>query len=578
MKQSVNMGGGQSNNLTPKKKMVVTILLVVALLVLVVGVAFAAFTGTLTSNDNTVNTGRISMSYTEPSNALILENALPMSDEEGASQSKFFEFTVSTHATTNATDDTGITIPYEINISDLTIDGGYQQLTKSFVKVNLVKVDGATETEVVTPTLLSNMMTSTLREGATRVYKTSDTHKNNSAVKVTTYRLRAWLDKTFDITDDERYQYKFSVNVNSQVNAVGVEYPEEPTLLTKAILGDNNSNVTTSGDGLYVSTETNDGRPTYYYRGAVENNYVQFANLRTEEGVCAIKEEYADRFGNVDLSSCSGVNMLEEEGSGGYGVICETDDSTFFTSAISCRPGGQYSEGTAYYAVEWQPLPVLWRVVRINEDGSIRIMLNDTVKLSQDANFSGIEYSYNTNYEGMYYSNSNVKTNLESWYNSNLSSYDNYIALGKFCEQAKVTDSDTYATAGNATLVLRNTYTPDYTCVDDANGYGDLDLKVGLITFDEMMLAGTSSYFPTTDSYWTMSPAGYGHETTDGNYAPITVAGVWTYSSGLNNSPVYTPGYSGGSPYKVAPVINLNANVTVTGNGSSTTPWVVQTN
>ena len=478
----------ENNEKNTKKKTIISAIFVVALLVIVGGIAVAAFTTTLTSNDNTVNTGRISMSYSEPSNALVLENALPMEDSEGASQSKFFEFTVSTHATTNATDDTGITIPYEINISDLTIDGGYQQLTKSFVKVNLVKVDGTTETEVVTPTLLSNMSASALREGAASVYKTSDTHKNNSAAKVTTYRLRAWLDKSFDATSEDSYQYKFSVNVNSQVNAVGVDTPAEPTgtLLRTAILGDNNSNVVSSGDGLYVSTETNDGSPTYYYRGAVENNYVDFAGHT-------------------------------------------------------------------------------WRVIRINEDGTIRLMMTDE-------NVSGGFNPYSDELKHMYYSESNVvggiKKALNDWYTTNLSSYDSQIATSTYCEAAKVKGDESY-TSGNAIMMVKDSYTPDFKCpIDDGNGYGLItDQKIGLITIDEVLHAGgsfdgSSSNYLSGKTTWLINPAGFGND-----YAGAL---VWSaYYGRLYNDSV--TGECVGLP-----VINLKADVTVTGTGEAGSHWVVQ--
>ena len=63
-----------------KKKLIVTIVFIVALTALVVGITYAIIIYTGNSSDNSISTGRISMSYTEPTNALIIENALPMSD------------------------------------------------------------------------------------------------------------------------------------------------------------------------------------------------------------------------------------------------------------------------------------------------------------------------------------------------------------------------------------------------------------------------------------------------------------------------------------------------------------------
>ena len=52
----------------------------------------------------------------------------------------------------------------------------------------------------------------------------------------------------------------------------------------------------------------------------------------------------------------------------------------------------------------------------------------------------------------MYYSNSDVengiKRTVDTWYNNNLKSYENYIADTELCEQYKVSP-DTNFTAGN---------------------------------------------------------------------------------------------------------------------------------
>ena len=436
------------------------------------------------------------MSYSEPTNALVLENSLPMSDTEGKAQSKYFEFTVSTHATTDESDNEGITIPYEINISDIAIDSGMTQLPKSKIKVNLVSVSGTTETEVLSPTLITELESSSLRDGSTKVYNTSDTHKNNNASITTKYRLRAWVDKDYLINngDTNVYQYKFRVNVNSQVNVIGVEYPVEATLLSDAIL---DQGVVTSGDGLYKSTETNDGSPTYYYHGNTQDNYVSFANL-------------------------------------------------------------------------------IWRVIRINEDGTIKMILDD--KLSSNANFNknnGDQYIY------MYYSESDVeggiKKTVDEWYTTTLEEdYDSYIATTNFCEAAKVKKYSSY-TSGNATLEVASNYTADFKCEKDGNNKQYVSEKAGLITVDEVVMAGiplytgsqidnTNTYLQESYMWWTMSPAGF---------YDINGARAWRVApSGAVK--IVRVDYYAGSSSSVLPVISLNADTLVTGSGASGDKWVVQ--
>ena len=207
-------------NKKSKKELIINIVFIIALITLVIGITYAIIIYTGNSSDNSISTGRISMSYTEPTNAMVIDDALPMSDEEGKAQNNYFEFTITSNASTNANDNIGVEIPYEINLSDITIDEGMSALPKNAIKINLVKVNNNVEENIIDPILISDLSTSNLRNGATKVYDKIDIHKNNSAAQTTTYRLRAWIDEQFLIDGNNTYQYKFTVNVNSQVNVL----------------------------------------------------------------------------------------------------------------------------------------------------------------------------------------------------------------------------------------------------------------------------------------------------------------------------------------------------------------------
>ena len=251
------------------------------------------------------------------------------------------------------------------------------------------------------------------------------------------------------------------------------------------MLGTNDSNVVTSGDGLYSKT-TSTGT-TYYFKGAVENNYVKFANLT-------------------------------------------------------------------------------WRIVRINEDGTIRL-------ITQDNDFSNRKFnSADNTYDKMYYTNSEIKTAVENWYKTNISDkgFDEKVVNGNyFCEQAKVVYNTDY-TAGSATVATKDNYTPSFDCTTDGNGKGVVSGKVGLITIDEVLFAGgvigsrSNFYLKNGSIYWMMSPAGF--------YSS-RVASAWYVFS--NDGGTYKS-YVSGTGCGVRPVINLNANTLVTGSGTSSDPYVVQ--
>ena len=252
------------------------------------------------------------------------------------------------------------------------------------------------------------------------------------------------------------------------------------------VLGENNSNIVTTGDGLYSKT-TNTGT-TYYYKGTVENNYVKFANLT-------------------------------------------------------------------------------WRIVRINEDGTIRLITQDNVIASQEFNST-----YKT-YSKMYYTNSKIKTAVENWYKTNITDkgFDGKVASGNyFCEQAKVIfDDGNKYTAGNATVATQDNYTPSFDCTTDGNGKGVVSGKVGLITIDEVLFAGgvigrTSNFYLKNEHYfWIMSPAGFNHV--------FASARAWSFSfSGLICCANVddTDG--------VRPVLSLSADTLVSGSGTSSDPYIVK--
>ena len=214
-----------------------------------------------------------------------------------------------------------------------------------------------------------------------------------------------------------------------------------------------------------------------------------------------------------------------------------------------------------------------WRIIRINEDGTVRLILNGRV--------NDTFYKFNTTYSSytsMYYSNSDTaKPRVDSWYQTNIKDkgYDSYVSTTTFCEQAKLKYSTSY-TSGNATMVIYTSYTPNFKCSTDGNGKGDINSKVGLITYDEVIHAGgyynksNSNYYLYDGSYsiWLMSPAGVSSSDAYGWSVSNTGAVI---SSLVNASYVSTN-------RGLRPVINLNTGLLATGTGTSSDPYVIQTN
>ncbi len=215
-------------------KILLAVLGVAILIVSVVGVSFAVFSITRESDENTINTGTITVSYVETSHVINTKDALPVTDEDAAQTSNdYFEFTVSTTAN-------GVDVPYEINLKPDNAEVE-TALKDEQVKVYLTKYDSSTsETQVVEAKKLSEFEKSTVanRTDCYKIFDTTDNHTNSAlgSATTTTYRLRMWIDKDvkFTLPDSEgvavpegqvdaskKYTYKLKVNVDSTVKPIG---------------------------------------------------------------------------------------------------------------------------------------------------------------------------------------------------------------------------------------------------------------------------------------------------------------------------------------------------------------------
>ena len=265
-----------------------------------------------------------------------------------------------------------------------------------------------------------------------------------------------------------------------------------------------------------------------------------------------------------------------------------------------------------------------WRIVRVNGDGSIKLVLhNDNTSSSSSpcaasnnsttaafARYSGSTYntafnsSYNDNaYVGFMYgtagssdyasthantNKSDILKNLETWYNNNLKTYESKLADTIWCNDKSTVSGGlgygTNATDYGAYNRLASTKQPTLKCpndnnggklskftVDDTtNGNGNLTYKIGLLTADEIAFAGSIAYTYNRSTYlqentgttwwWSLSPSYF-----SGDHAR-----VWYVGSGYLNSD-FVDGNFG-----LRPAISLVSSTNVTGNGTSDNPYVVK--
>ena len=566
-----------------KKQVLLTLIAIISLIVITVGVTYAFFNyakeGT---TDNTIKTGSITFLYTEVSGVgkgISLTDAYPVADSIGKVQvgeGKVFDFKVTSNISMNSN------IGYQVTARKKT----GSTLANSAVKVYLTEVNG-TEQELLlskyseldqTDKVNSNKFDERILYEATVPANTSNYEKN--------FRLRMWVDENTDFSDGSMNDKTFTLTVN--VYADG-----------KVVTG--NLDTTNTLDNITVSDCTLDpvfdSATTEYsctVKNSVESVTVNATATSTKSKVRGlgaknlsvgvntlpirvIAEDGSEKIYNVNVTRKQAVQNVSIFGKKFEVVDAEptlttssnntTDASGLYTS-IDTNTG----KPTYYFRGNVENNYVsfagfTWRIVRINEDGTIRIIMQDGINSNAYIAFNS---SYN-NYTYMYYTNSQAKTTLESWYQTNIGSKSDLaknVASGAYyCEQAKAKPDDSY-TSGNANMTVYSSYTPDFKCIADGNNKGVVNASVGLLTYDEAVYAGgyygqsnSNYYLYNNIAFWTMSPFGFSSHSS--YVCRVRTTGDIEYESAASTN-------------RLRPVLNLDADTLVTGDGTSENPFVVE--
>ena len=555
-----------------KKENIIIIVVLVVMILAIVGVSYAAFSYSgLGSKVNTITTGSITMTYTETDNTINLTGALPTTDKTGMvrlNPGEYFDFTVSSSITGD------VNINYEISAKDVTTSE--RKIDGSNIKLYLTRLTDDGEEELMTPETYNEETSANDYTGRPANEMSLYTSSMNSS-ESNRYRLRMWVDEDYNPQGDGgNLQFSVQINVNGKDGEKGSNVP----LTTQKILEDNELqeekenmfNYTSNGtqygvdeanpeyitNGLY-SREDEDG-VSYYFRGNVENNNVQFGEYESDYYVYNYIDSYFQ-----SLEACQEYNSR-----------CSESNRVKLASA-----------GDKMY----------WKIVRINGDGSLRLIYNgtsvnpDNSDLSHSYAVGQTPYNLESNdpkYTGYTYDNgtdSFIKKEVDTWYKNTLgsSSYDSKVLGGRFCSDSsgykKGTDYgfpsmnyNVFASYDRLVQVVTG-YTkensPTLKCPVTSESYGgSYRLKAGLITADELVLGGenpevtTDSYLNPGNSYmyyWSMTPANFGDGDVD----------VWCEYKYLHFKYVYTY-------IAVRPVINVTTeNGFTSGDGTASSPYVI---
>ena len=511
------------------KKQVMLILATVVLVgTLAVTTSFAVFEETKSNaTDQKMTIGNLDVTYTGGS-AISITDINPMTDSTALSKTNnIYTFTIK---------NTG-TVPYNFKVKVIN----NPSYTSNLLPHQYIRYS------------LNNGTASTLGSGQGDYELTSGVIE---AGATNTYNLRLWVAdaSTYRLPNSALGQ-EIHLKIFVEGKAGSGWTPSNP-LLKDLILTNNKvqtpittpgAAVSTADEALLASAEDDYGT-SYYFRGAVTNNYVEFANK-----CWRIVRIVGD--GSVKL-------VLHNDNTAGAANPCSSANNS--TNAAFAR----YS-GTTYTST-----------------------FNDNF---EDNAYVGFKYGTpGSSTHAATHANTNKSTilnNLETWYNTNLKTYESVIANTVWCnDKTNVTDTtynpefgDTPTGLGYGTnrtyygatqrLIRGGKYGgiaggtgPSLKCNGELS---KITSKVGLITADELALAGctyakknTTTYLQenaTDTPWWSLSP----------DYFTGSDAYVWNVIDGS------LIGFNVSNTYGVRPSISLKPTTNVTGEGTSSSPYII---
>lgn len=264
------------------------------------------------------------------------------------------------------------------------------------------------------------------------------------------------------------------------------------------------------------------------------------------------------------------------------------------------------SQGTSYYfrgAVNnnWikygkdsSNKDIYWRIIRINGDNSIRMIYSGTTAPTSSTSVvmtgagsaidrsvynSGTNYAeyvgymYQRGYQRNNTNNSTIKTKIDNWFAGTSLKNDSNVVDNIFCNDRSTSSSWSSRPSSNllynghirnlsysnASLWCENKL--DKFTTSSTLGNGSLTYPVGLITIDEVAMAG--GYFATDNKNYYLYTGTFYYTMTPNFFRTTGTAFVFI----VNNTGKF-PNSSIGSTAYIRPVINLNGNVKLSGTGT----------
>ena len=339
------------------------------------------------------------------------------------------------------------------------------------------------------------------------------------------------------------------------------------------------ASVETSNAGMYSYTEGT-GK-TYYYRGAVDNNWVKYGKFKEDQIVYRgfYDENSTDE---VWYEGNSDPKYID------YPTLAECQTGTGVNSRIY---GSSYNYKCKEVVYAHKGDDMYWRIIRVDKDNKIKMIYAGSKAPSENTkvaitgantNMGFTAYNNDDNhaeYVGFQYTvgsqrgtttNSTIKTYLDNWYTKY---FNENIETSRFVKTTFCNDrntSSTWASTGSEfdyapyTRLSSSTPTPTFEC----NNADVVTNNLGTITADEIVLAGgklyrgnSAFYLNNNMEYWAGSPSGFNNS--------FSFVFVLSSLDSLHNGGVYR------RTYGARGVVSLSSESKLLGSGKYNDVYVV---
>lgn len=293
----------------------------------------------------------------------------------------------------------------------------------------------------------------------------------------------------------------------------------------------------------------------------------------------------------------SAINYIKGKSIPTFSTVATTNEGMFAANdnqGTSYYFRGAVNNNWIKYGKDSSNNDIYWRIIRINGDNSIRMIYSGTTAPTSSSSVvmtgagsaidrsvynSGTNYAeyvgymYQRGYQRNNTNNSTIKTKIDNWFASTSLKNDSNVVDNIFCNDRSTSSSWSSRPSSNllynghirnlsysnASLWCENKL--DKFTTSPTLGNGSLTYPVGLITIDEVAMAG--GYFATDNKNYYLYTGTFYYTMTPNFFRSTGTAFVFI----VNNTGKFPNSLIGSTAY-IRPVINLNGNVKLSGTGT----------